>query len=92
MSPSLVSFAPSLPVTALRPARPALPRVLYALMLDPGSKYGSMEEQIVLLALQAGTQLNRDDIRHYVTSTVDIFVQLARTGGRRQISEVVLNR
>jgi type IV secretion system protein VirB11 len=49
-------------------------------------------EQIVLLALQAGTQLNRDDIRHYVKTTVDIFVQLARTGGRRQICEVVLNR
>jgi type IV secretion system protein VirB11 len=49
-------------------------------------------EQIVLLALQAGTQLNRDDIRHYVTTTVDIFVQLARAGGRRQVSEVVLNR
>jgi glycosyltransferase involved in cell wall biosynthesis len=27
-----------------------LPRVLYALVLDPGRKYGSMEEQIVLLA------------------------------------------
>lgn len=49
-------------------------------------------EQLVLLALQAGTQLNRDDIRHYVTTTVDVFVQLARTGGRRQVSEVVLSR
>lgn len=49
-------------------------------------------EQIVLLALQAGTQLNRDDVRHYVKSTVDIFVQLARVGGRRQVAEVVLNR
>lgn len=49
-------------------------------------------EQIVLLALQAGTRLNRDDVRHYVKSTVDIFVQLTRTGGRRQVSEVVLNR
>ena len=49
-------------------------------------------EQIVLLALQAGTQLNRDDVRHYVKSTVDVFVQLARSGGRRQVAEVVLNR
>ena len=48
-------------------------------------------EQIVLLALQAGTQLNRDDIRHYVRSTVDVFVQLDRTGGRRRIAEVVLS-
>ncbi|MFO0964220.1 MAG: glycosyltransferase family 4 protein [Gemmataceae bacterium] len=30
--------------------RAALPRVLYGLVLDPGKKYGSMEEQIVLLA------------------------------------------
>jgi type IV secretion system protein VirB11 len=47
-------------------------------------------EQIVLLALQAGTQLTREDIRHYVASTVDIFVQLARTGGKRSVAEVVL--
>src|SRR5947207_7656953 len=32
-----------------RSARPRLPRVLSAVMLDPGKKYGSMEEQIVLL-------------------------------------------
>lgn len=49
-------------------------------------------EQIVLLALQAGTQLNRDDIRHYVSQTVDIFVQLDRTGGQRRVAEVVLRR
>ena len=49
-------------------------------------------EQIVLLALQAGTQLNRDDIRHYVHSTVDVFVHLERTAGRRRIADVVLRR
>ena len=49
-------------------------------------------EQIVLLALQAGTQLNRDDVRHYVKSTVDVFVQLARVGGERRVVEIVLNR
>lgn len=47
-------------------------------------------EQIVLLALQAGTRLNRDDVRHYIKSTIDIFVQLTRSGGRRRVSEVVL--
>ncbi len=47
-------------------------------------------EQIVLLVLQAGTQLGRDDVRHYVRSTVDVFVQLARTGGKRRVAEVVL--
>jgi glycosyltransferase involved in cell wall biosynthesis len=50
MTPSLVTVAPSGAVPALLPARSKLPRVLYALMLDPGDKYGSMEEQIVLLA------------------------------------------
>jgi type IV secretion system protein VirB11 len=48
-------------------------------------------EQIVLLALQAGTQLNREDVRHYVSRTVDIFVQLDRTAGRRRVAEVVLS-
>ncbi|HKR25651.1 MAG TPA: P-type DNA transfer ATPase VirB11 [Allosphingosinicella sp.] len=48
-------------------------------------------EQIVLLVLQAGTQLNRDDVRHYVWSTVDVFVQLDRTAGRRSIAEIVLS-
>jgi type IV secretion system protein VirB11 len=47
-------------------------------------------EQIVLLVLQAGTQLGRDDVRHYVRSTVDVFVQLSRIGGRRRVAEVVL--
>jgi type IV secretion system protein VirB11 len=47
-------------------------------------------EQIVLLVLQGGTQLSRDDVRHYVSQTVDVYVQLTRRGGRRQVSEVVL--
>ncbi len=49
-------------------------------------------EQIVLLVLQAGTQLTRDDVHHYVSRTIDVFVQLGRTGGRRQVEEVVLRR
>jgi type IV secretion system protein VirB11 len=48
-------------------------------------------EQIVLLALQAGTQLNREDIRHYISHTVDVFVQLDRIAGRRRVAEVVLS-
>ena len=48
-------------------------------------------EQVVLLALQAGTQLRRDDVRHYIRSTVDIFVQLERQGGRRRVSEVLFD-
>jgi type IV secretion system protein VirB11 len=48
-------------------------------------------EQIVLLALQAGTQLNREDIRHYISHTVDVFVHLDRIAGRRRVAEVVLS-
>jgi len=49
-------------------------------------------EQIVLLVLQYGTALTREDVRHYVRGTVDIFVQLTREGGRRRVSEVLLTR
>ena len=48
-------------------------------------------EQIVLLTLQAGTQLSRDDVRHYIKTTVDIFVQLTRVAGRRRVAEVVFH-
>ena len=47
-------------------------------------------EQIALLVLQTGTRLNRDDVHHYVRSTIDVFVQLTRINGRRQVSEIVL--
>jgi type IV secretion system protein VirB11 len=47
-------------------------------------------EQLVLLVLQAGTQLSREDIRHYVRSTIGVYVQLARTAGRRHVAEVLL--
>jgi len=49
-------------------------------------------EQIALLVLQAGTRLSREDVHHYVRSTIDVFVQLGRTAGRRRIEQVVLNR
>jgi type IV secretion system protein VirB11 len=47
-------------------------------------------EQIVLLVLQGGSQLGREDVRHYVSRTIDVYVQLTRTGGKRRVSEVVL--
>jgi type IV secretion system protein VirB11 len=47
-------------------------------------------EQIALLVLQAGTRLSRDDVHYYIRSTVDVFVQLDRRGGRRRIAEVKL--
>lgn len=47
-------------------------------------------EQIALLVLQGGTQLRRDDVLHYVRSTIDVFVQLQRVGGRRGLAQVKL--
>lgn len=47
-------------------------------------------EQLVLLALESGTQLTRADVRHYVTQTIDVFVQLGRIGGKRTIQRVAL--
>lgn len=47
-------------------------------------------EQLVLLVLQAGTALRRDDVRHYVEQTVDLYVQLGRRSGRRTIDQVWL--
>lgn len=49
-------------------------------------------DQIVLLVLQTGTRLSREDVRHYVQSTVDVYVQLDRAGGRRHVSQVTLGR
>ncbi len=46
-------------------------------------------EQIVLLILQGGTRLSRQDVQDYVRATVSVYVQLARTAGRRYVSEVV---
>lgn len=51
---------------------------------------GGAIEQIVLLVLQGGGRLDRSDVHHYVRSTIGVFVQLARTGGRRHVAEVVL--
>jgi type IV secretion system protein VirB11 len=49
-------------------------------------------EQIVLLVLQGGSRLNREDIRHYVQSCIGVYVQLGRVGGRRQVTDVVIAR
>ncbi|MGX1747964.1 MULTISPECIES: P-type DNA transfer ATPase VirB11 [unclassified Brevundimonas] len=45
-------------------------------------------EQIALLVLQGGTRLRREDVVHYVRSTIDVYVHLSRTAGRRGMSEV----
>lgn len=45
-------------------------------------------EQLILLVLQTGTTLRRDDVRHYVSQTIDVFVQLSRSGGKRAIERI----
>jgi type IV secretion system protein VirB11 len=47
-------------------------------------------EQIALLVLQGGARLSREDVLHYVRSTIDVFVQLDRRGGRRIVSDIQL--
>lgn len=47
-------------------------------------------DQITLLILQNGSRLGREDVQHFVYSTVDIFVQLERRGARRVVSDIVL--
>lgn len=46
-------------------------------------------EQLALLILQAGSKLSRADVRHYVRSSVDVFVQLERRAGGRRILSIV---
>lgn len=45
-------------------------------------------EQLVLLVLQSGARLNRDDIIAYVERVVDVIVQLERRQGRRRIAQI----
>lgn len=46
-------------------------------------------EQLALLVLQGGTRLRRQDVQDYIAQTIDVFVQLDRSGGRRRVSRVV---
>lgn len=47
-------------------------------------------EQLALLVLQAGSRLSRDDVRHYVRESVDVFVQLKRNAGTRQVTQMLM--
>lgn len=47
-------------------------------------------EQLALLVLQSGARLTHADVVRYVRNTIDVFVQLNRTAGRRFVSEVSL--
>ena len=47
-------------------------------------------EQLALLVLQAGSRLGRDDVRHYVRESIDVFAQLEREAGRRKVAQVLV--
>ena len=47
-------------------------------------------EQLALLVLQSGSRLSRDDVRHYVRESIDVFVQLERRDGRRRVSQIMV--
>jgi type IV secretion system protein VirB11 len=49
-------------------------------------------EQLVLLVLESGTHLDRTSIQHYVRSSIDVYVQLGRNGGKRVVSEIALRQ
>ena len=46
-------------------------------------------EQLVLLLVQ-GSNLKRDDARHYILQSVDVFVQLERRKGRRRVAQIMV--
>jgi type IV secretion system protein VirB11 len=48
-------------------------------------------EQIALLILQSGSRLDRDNVYHYVKSSIDVFVQLGRVGGKRHVIDVEIS-
>lgn len=49
-------------------------------------------EQLVMLVLQGGAKLSRADVSAYVEQSIDVFVQLARTRGKRSVEAVVLGK
>jgi type IV secretion system protein VirB11 len=46
-------------------------------------------DQLALLTLQAGSQLGWDDSVRYIRNSLDIVVQLTRSGGVRRIESVI---
>lgn len=49
-------------------------------------------EQLVLLVLESGTHLDRDSIAHYVRSSIDVYVQLGRSNGKRIVTAIELRQ
>lgn len=55
--------------------------------LHASSPEGALE-QIALMIMQGGSTLSRNETIDYVSSLVDVIVQLARVGGKRQITDI----
>lgn len=49
-------------------------------------------EQLVLLVLESGTHLDRDNIAYYVRSSIDVYVQLGRSNGKRVVTAIELRQ
>ena len=49
-------------------------------------------EQLAMLILHDGAKLTRKDVHHYVSQSIDLFVQLHRVAGRRFVESVVFGR
>lgn len=47
-------------------------------------------EQLALLVLQTGSRLSREDVRHYVRESIDVFVQLERREGQRRVTQMLV--
>lgn len=47
-------------------------------------------EQLVLLVIQSGSKLSREDVRRYVQTSIDVFVQLERGTEGRQVREILV--
>lgn len=71
--------------TFLRAINTGHPGSLTTIHADSPSK---AVEQLALIILQSGSRLKRDDIVHYVESTIDIFVQMERRNGKRFIRTI----
>ena len=47
-------------------------------------------EQLVLLVLQGASPLRREDVRHYILQSVDVFIQLERRDGKRRGQQIMM--
>ncbi|MDB5700324.1 MAG: virB11 [Sphingomonadales bacterium] len=46
-------------------------------------------EQLAMIAAQAGTDLRRAELIAYIRSVIDVIVQLGRTDGKRQVTQIL---